>query len=109
MTEQQFNEITKWQNETFGEATAYSKVMHLKEEIEELAVDVAIDGYEKQLEFADCFILLFGAAASDGMSYEDICKAINKKMAINRARKWGKPDENGVVKHIKTDGTSDAG
>jgi len=45
--------------------------------------------------------LLFGTAASDGMSYEDICEAIESKMQINFKRKWGKPDKNGVVNHIK--------
>ncbi len=53
------------------------------------------------MEFADCFILLFGSAASDGMTYDDIVDAINKKMEINLNRKWGKPDENGIVNHIK--------
>lgn len=52
-------------------------------------------------EFADCFILLFGAADIFGMSYEDICKAIDDKMSINYKRNWGKPDENGVVNHVK--------
>jgi hypothetical protein len=53
------------------------------------------------MEFADCFILLFGAAASDGMSYDDICKAIDEKMEINFNRKWGKPNNDGVVNHIR--------
>lgn len=46
-------------------------------------------------------MLLFGAAASFGMTYKDICAAVDEKMAINRVRKWGKPDADGVVKHIK--------
>ena len=101
MTENQFNEIVQWQNETFGKATALSKVEHLKEEIEELTIDIAIDSETRILEFADCFLLLFGAAASDGMNYQHICEAIDAKMRINRQRKWGKPDANGVVHHIK--------
>lgn len=101
MTEEQFNEITAWQKETFGQATAFSKIEHLKEEIEELAIDIAIDGIDKRLEFADCFFLLFGAAAADGMTYQDICQAIQEKFEINKARKWGKPDANGVIEHIR--------
>jgi predicted HAD superfamily Cof-like phosphohydrolase len=50
---------------------------------------------------ADCFFLLFGSAAADGMSYQDICNAIQEKFEINKRRRWGKPDENGIVKHIK--------
>ncbi len=35
------------------------------------------------------------------MRYQDICKAIQEKFEINKARKWGEPDANGVVNHIK--------
>jgi hypothetical protein len=101
MTNEQFETIIKWQKETFPTADALSKVYHLKEEVIELLIDVAFDGSEKRLEFADCFMLLFGAAAASGMTYQDICEAIDEKLAINRKRQWGKPDEYGVVKHIK--------
>lgn len=101
MTEKQFKEITAWQNRTFGQANTLSKIAHLIEEIQELIEDVETNSSEKRKEFADCFILLFGAAASDGMSYADIVSAIDEKMAINYQRKWGKPKPNGVVNHIK--------
>lgn len=101
MTEKQFNEVAAWQRATFGQATAFSKIEHLKEEIEELRIDLAIESADRRLEFADCFFLLFGAAAADGMTYQDIIEAIDEKFAINKARKWGTPDINGVVNHIK--------
>jgi hypothetical protein len=100
-SKKQFAAITKWQNETFPDATALSKVDHLKEEIEELIIDISFDGLGKTMEFADCFLLLYGAAAKCGMTYEDISKSIDEKMSINRKRKWGKPAANGVVKHIE--------
>lgn len=99
--EKQFSEIVQWQKETFPGATTMSKIEHLKEEIEELSISIAIDAVDKRLEYADCFMLLFGAAAADGMSYNDICAAIDEKMQINRSREWGLPDEKGVVHHIK--------
>lgn len=102
MTKQQFTEIMEWQRQTFGQASAYASVLHLKEEINELKIEIRIDGDGKRHEFADCFFLLFGAAAADGMSYEDICEAIQEKFEINKARKWGEPDADGVVKHIIT-------
>jgi hypothetical protein len=105
MKKKQFEQIAAWQKETFGQATAISKLNHLKKEVDELIIDIAIDSTEKRLEFADCFFLLFGAAAADGMTYEDICHAIEEKFEINKARKWGKPDENGVVEHVRTDQT----
>lgn len=101
MTQEQFESIVKWQKETFGEATPLSKIAHLAEEVIELIDDLKTNNPERRFEFADCFMLLFGAAASDGMSYEDICNAIESKMKINYKRKWGKPDNNGVVHHIK--------
>lgn len=101
MTEQQFNEINIWQQNTFKQSTALSKIAHLKEELAELEADLKNQSADRRLEFADCFFLLFGAAAADGMSYEAVCNAIQEKFKINKARKWGKPDANGVVKHKK--------
>lgn len=101
MTPSQFIIVTTWQSETFPKATALSKIHHLKQEIVELYSDIISDNKERRLEFADCFLLLFGAAKADGMSYEDIINAIDEKMNINFKRNWGTPDENGVVNHIK--------
>lgn len=103
MTPKQFYQITEWQRQTFGESTTLAKLAHLDEELTELVSDVISKSPNKRLEFADCFILLFGAAAVDGMDFEDICEAIHEKMAINYKRTWGKPNENGVVNHIKTE------
>lgn len=104
MTEVQFKEITEWQERTFPAATAQSKVLHLRDEVNELMDDLRIGSPSRRLEFADCFILLFGAAAADGMTYEDICNAIDDKFEINKSRKWGKPDANGVVRHVEREG-----
>lgn len=113
MEKLQFKKISKWQDKTFGKATALSKMAHLKDEIQELNKELEFwnEGEEfmqfptenkltKEREFADCFILLFGVAASDGMTYEDIIRCIEEKMEINYKRKWGKPQTNGVVNHI---------
>lgn len=102
MNKEQYISIVKWQDETFGKASGLSKINHLVDEIEELRIDITFGNNEdKRLEFADCFLLLFGAAASEGMSYEDIVNCIDEKMEINKKRKWGKPNANGVVNHIK--------
>lgn len=101
MRKDQFEVITKWQDETFKKATSLSKMAHLKEEIEELILDLKNNDVNKRKEFADCFILLFGAAASDGMSHDDICYEIDEKMKTNYARTWGKPNDDGVVNHIR--------
>lgn len=105
MTENLFNEIIAWQNQTFGQSHALSKISHLAEELQELVDDLKNNSEGKRLEFADCFFLLFGAAASDGMTYEDICNAIREKFEINKQRKWGKPNENGIVNHVQEEYT----
>lgn len=101
MRKDQFEAIVAWQKETFGQATPMSKLAHLAQELQELHSDLKEGSPKKRLEFADCFFLLFGCAAADGMTYEDICNAIAEKFEINKARKWGKPDADGVVNHIK--------
>lgn len=100
MTEQLFNEATRWQEETFPRATALSKAHHLKKEVKELIVSIETSDPNRRLEYADCFLLIFGSAKANGMSYEDICNAIKEKLEICKNRKWGEPDENGVQEHI---------
>lgn len=108
MTEQQFNEITAWQKQTFPGATSVSKLIHLAGEdatgeIDELKQEIkfGVSYYKMKMEFADCFFLLFGAAAAEGMTYTQIVQAIQEKFEVNKKRNWGKPDANGVVNHVE--------
>lgn len=104
MTKELFEEITQWQDTTFQKSTASSRAKHLKKEIEELIKELErkpVIAVLSESEFADCFFLLFGAAKAYGMTYEDIQQCIRKKFKINKDRTWGKPDENGVVEHVK--------
>ena len=73
----------------------------MEEEVKELKDDLITQNPNRRLEYADCFLLLFGSAYADGMSYQDIQDAIKEKLEICKKRKWGQPDENGVVNHIK--------
>lgn len=99
MTEQQFNEITQWQRETFPQATLGTALKHLQAEIVE--VIGAPNMAAMAMELADCFLLLYGAADRAGLTYDNICAAIDVKMGINRQRTWGKPNEDGYVEHIR--------
>ncbi len=99
MTQEQHLQVIDWQRETFPSGTVYSCIKHLTSELREL---LDAETFEQQrMEFADCFLLLFGAADRAGMSYDDVCKAIEDKMEINRNRTWGKPNADGYVEHIK--------
>lgn len=98
-----FSKIEEWQKKTFPNATANSKCHHLVEEVKELLKETEgeINRHTFGEELADCFILLIGIASHAEFDYIDVMKAIDAKLKVNRKRKWGKPDENGVVKHVK--------
>lgn len=96
------DDINRWADMTFGaDRSPMAPIHHLKNEVIEL-----IEAYDRQdhreigLEFADCFILLLNGAAKYGILAEEIFDLVGRKMEINRQRKWGKPDENGVSQHI---------
>jgi NTP pyrophosphatase (non-canonical NTP hydrolase) len=69
-------------------------VAHLKKEVDELA-----ESHDPE-EAADCLILLLHHAHKCG--YDLMIEAF-KKFEINRQRRWGRPDEDGVVEHIRED------
>lgn len=98
------DQIIIWQNDTFPSATAKSKLLHLREEIEELLMEInnpnmCIEDLES--EFADCFLLLFGAANKIGFTLKDIQRIMSEKLNKNKMRNWQEPDENNVYRHIK--------
>lgn len=101
-------EIGAWQEATFPEMErrAMPIVQHLRSEAQELEVELAAAGRENapavQAEAADVFILLVGLATSLGFNLE---AAVKEKMAINKKRKWGPPQENGVIHHVPAAGT----
>ena len=101
MNQDLFKEVTDWQKETFKEIKTLPLLKHLSDEVDETYGAVLFHILDKHLEFADCFILLMGAAKADGMTYEDICNAISEKLEINKKRVWGEPDSNGVINHVK--------
>lgn len=87
------NEVSEWAAATFPGQTPGSKASHLHDEATEL-MDAPGDPEEQ----ADIFILLLSLAHMHGYNlYEEA----QKKMKINRARVWGKPDERGVVHHVE--------
>lgn len=83
-------EVRAWQRETFPHATRASVAAHLLEEAIELAQ--APDDDE---EVADVASLLAGM-----MGGPQLVAAVRAKLAINRARTWGTPDAQGVVRHV---------
>lgn len=103
--EKLFSSIIEWQEETFPKSTAISKLKHAKEEIDELIEELSkeqidIDALWK--EYADVLLLVFGSAYKAGYTnIKTIANIMDKKLTINKKRVWNKPDENGIVRHIK--------
>ncbi len=96
----QFKDVIDWQEEQFPKATTKSIITHLYMEVFELGEAVKLDSNTSE-ELADCFLLLFGLAHKLDLGFDQIVKAIEDKMKINKFRTWGEPDANGVVRHIK--------
>lgn len=53
------------------------------------------------LEMADVFMLLLDTATHFGVNANELITITYNKLDINKKRKWGKPDVNGVVEHIR--------
>lgn len=113
------NDISEWSDKTFGEGQRNPEIVHhLKKEVDELieAINkahglggdqsVGVGEYGRQLkntrtEYADCMMLLLDSALHFGISAKELLSLTREKLEVNKARKWGKPDENGVVEHVK--------
>jgi len=85
-------EVGEWGNAMFPHGTPDSVVAHLKKEVDELA-----ESHDAE-EAADCLILLLHHAHRCGY---DLMSWADWKFQINKKRKWGEPDQNGVVEHIR--------
>lgn len=112
-------EAFEWANETFGHfRNPVSAINHLKKEADELIE--AIEKLKQVVqaskpetgdlvrlinqagdEYADCFLLILDAASSSGITAAELIRLAKAKLEINKNRKWGKRDENGVVEHIR--------
>jgi len=90
------DDIGEFTEKTFGKGTVKGKITHLAEELEEVLADP-----DDRHEWADCMILLLGAARCAGLDMNDLHQAMQEKMDINRKRKWGPPDEDGIVRHVR--------
>lgn len=116
------NDTRRWSDATFGEGDRNLAIIyHLTKEVAEL-IDAMEDYKESsnssnmdfkeystkidkvECELADCFLLLLDSAKHFGMDADDLINVSRAKLNTNKKRKWGIPDENGVVEHIKEDG-----
>ena len=94
--------IASWAADTFGIATPARCATRMNEEVAELLAHLTSPvtiPYEAAEECADILIVLYVLAERLGT---DIHAGVERKMAINRARKW-KLDGSGCGQHIEED------
>jgi hypothetical protein len=102
------DDIRQWSDATFGNQRNPGIAYHLKKEVDEL-INAIIAGTISQdlhnrkilMEYADCMMLLLDSATHSEFTVAEIYSATIEKLEINKNRKWGSPDENGVVEHIE--------
>jgi hypothetical protein len=86
-------EIRPWQDATFPQATPQSCANHLLSEARELAANPT-----DPAEMADVFLLLVGVANKAGV---DLAEAVRAKFDVCKGRKWGEPNAEGFVEHVR--------
>jgi NTP pyrophosphatase (non-canonical NTP hydrolase) len=98
------NERLNWSLKNFPQATPISSLRKLEGEIKEVEQHLSDPGQfnrgELSEEYADCLMCLFDSAGRFGISPVEIFEAFEKKLAINKARKWEKNPDN-TYSHIK--------
>jgi len=96
------DDVHKWADSTFGtERTALAPLYHLREEVDEVISEMkkGFPGLTMK-EMADCFIFILNATSKYGYTFAQLLEIAKEKMIVNKTRNWGKPDANGVCKHI---------
>ena len=105
-------DISEWSNKTFGDGQRNPAIVyHLKKEVNELIA--VFEGNPRNahrqlwFEYADCLMLLLDSALHAGFTARDLIDATREKLEINKTRKWGKPDENGVIEQPTAEGAEE--
>jgi NTP pyrophosphatase (non-canonical NTP hydrolase) len=95
------NRVGMWAESVFTRATPGSIVAHLRREVEELGAATHLGPWEDEVEeAADCLLLLLHLAHKRGYS---LLAAATAKFGENQQRRWGQPDAEGVVEHVRPD------
>jgi NTP pyrophosphatase (non-canonical NTP hydrolase) len=96
------NERWVWSLKTFPEATATSSLMKLIDELNEVRDAIAKRKSQAEIaeEYADLIMCAFDSAARQGILIGDLRDAFEKKLSINKERKWEK-NANNTYSHIR--------
>ena len=92
----------EWSRATFGEdheRDHFGPLKHLAKE----AVEAQVRPPDFT-EIADCLFLVFDAARRSGMTLETLISVAERKLIINKARRWNKPTTDEPVEHVRDEG-----
>lgn len=92
-----WNALSEWSQVTFGSDAVRGPIGPLKHLIKE--ANEAIDNPTDIVEYADCVFLIFDAARRAGFTFEQLRKAINEKLEVNRQRTWPKEITDAPMEH----------
>lgn len=109
------NEISQWSDAQFSKGNFERErsipiSFHLMEEAKELNLALqeyfgyqTVENFEKvEEELADCLMLLLDCSCHFGYNTDELRVACHNKLEVNKhKRRWGEPDINGVVHHLK--------
>lgn len=91
--------IVAWSQGQFPTATPTSTLHHLRKELAEIDQALAAGDLDAAaMEFIDVLFLAAQGAQRCGCADPDALA--RQKLALNRARRWGPPDAQGVVEHV---------
>lgn len=96
-----WNELSVWSQATFGSDSVrgpQGPLKHLKKEVEE-----CLKNPSDIFEYADLLFLVFDSCRRAGFTYDELCTTVHAKLEINKNRRWGKPNENEAIEHIRED------
>lgn len=94
----------RWADETFPNGTAIGVLIHAHKEVDEIIQDIENKAEPEVLskEYADAIFCIMNSARRKDISLGQIIDAGNKKLQINKGRKW-KDNGDGSYSHVKED------
>lgn len=94
------NEFTQFSLKTFKDATAFSSLDKLLDEIKETYQSILFKDKNLPEEYVDCIMCILDSAARAGITPETLLISFKKKLEINKRRTWIK-NENNTYSHEK--------
>jgi hypothetical protein len=91
-------DLHQWASNQFKGQPISGKFSHLRKEINELEED-----QKDVMEYADCYMLLMDIASNNNILLSDIHAAAERKLEINKTRKWGKQNKDGSIEHVRSE------